>query len=104
MTKLVSRRRVLAGAAGLAAAATLPRTARAQWRPTEAIKIIIPAAPGGTTDLMGRMLGQHVAALIGLGEAAAEQQAKRQRSRDRERTSLSSGHGCTRAPLRHPGG
>ncbi len=48
-----------ATAAGLAAAA-LPCAARAQWRPTEPVKIIIPAAPGGTTDLMGRLLGQHL--------------------------------------------
>ena len=53
----ISRRGVLAGAAALAA---LPRPALAQWRPSEAVRIIIPAAPGGTTDLMGRLLGQHL--------------------------------------------
>ena len=50
----------LPGAAGLAAATALPRAATRQWRPTEAVRIIIPAAPGGTTDLMGRLLGQHL--------------------------------------------
>lgn len=60
MTMPTTRRRVLAGAAGLAAATTLPRSASAQWRPSEAVRIIIPAAPGGTTDLMGRLLGQHL--------------------------------------------
>ena len=50
----------LSGAAGLAAATALPRTSQAEWRPTEAVRIIIPAAPGGTTDLMGRLLGQHL--------------------------------------------
>jgi tripartite-type tricarboxylate transporter receptor subunit TctC len=60
MTMPTTRRRLLAGAAGLAAAATLPRPARAQWRPNDAVRIIIPAAPGGTTDLMGRLLGQHL--------------------------------------------
>ena len=59
MTTLTRRRMLSAAAAGVAAAAW-PRAARAQWRPTEAIKIIIPAAPGGTTDLMGRLLGQHL--------------------------------------------
>ena len=53
-------RRLLSGAAGLAAATALPRFADAQWRPSEAVRIIIPAAPGGTTDLMGRLLGQHL--------------------------------------------
>jgi tripartite-type tricarboxylate transporter receptor subunit TctC len=42
------------------AAAALPRAARADWRPTEAVRIIVPAAPGGTTDVMGRLLGQHL--------------------------------------------
>ena len=56
----ISRRVALAGAAGLAAATALPRRAQAQWRPSEAVRIIIPAAPGGTTDLMGRLLGQHL--------------------------------------------
>jgi tripartite-type tricarboxylate transporter receptor subunit TctC len=54
---MISRRNVLAG---LAAATALPRAASAQWRPSEAVRIIIPAAPGGTTDLMGRLLGQHL--------------------------------------------
>jgi tripartite-type tricarboxylate transporter receptor subunit TctC len=60
MTPSLSRRRLLSGAAGLAAATALPGVARANWRPSEAVRIIIPAAPGGTTDLMGRLLGQHL--------------------------------------------
>ena len=57
MTVKVSRRTVLAGAAGLAA---LPRPAHADWKPAETVRIIVPAAPGGTTDVMGRLLGQHL--------------------------------------------
>ena len=57
MTVKVSRRTVLAGAAGLAA---LPRLAHADWKPNETVRIIVPAAPGGTTDVMGRLLGQHL--------------------------------------------
>ena len=57
MTVKVSRRTVLAGAAGLAA---LPRLAHADWKPAETVRIIVPAAPGGTTDVMGRLLGQHL--------------------------------------------
>src|SRR5437763_15846662 len=54
----ISRRTALAGAAGFAGAPAFP--ARADWRPTEQIRIIAPAAPGGTTDLMGRLLAQHL--------------------------------------------
>ncbi len=55
----ITRRATLLGAGSLAAATALPGAARA-WRPSEAVRIIIPAAPGGTTDLMGRLLGQHL--------------------------------------------
>ena len=59
---LLTRRRALAGAAAtLAAPALVARAALgADWRPTEQVRIIVPAAPGGTTDLMGRLLGQHL--------------------------------------------
>src|SRR3954469_20478418 len=62
MTSQLSRRTVLAGAASLAA---LPRVAQAEWKPTDTIRIIVPAAPGGTTDLMGRLLAQHLQAAWG---------------------------------------
>jgi tripartite-type tricarboxylate transporter receptor subunit TctC len=58
MTDRISRRAALVGAASFAG--TLASPVRADWRPTEQIKIIAPAAPGGTTDLMARMLAQHL--------------------------------------------
>jgi tripartite-type tricarboxylate transporter receptor subunit TctC len=58
MTHRVSRRAVLAQAAGLTSALSVP--ARADWRPTESVRVIAPAAPGGTADLMARLLAQHL--------------------------------------------
>ena len=66
MTHRLSRRGVLSGAAGLAATAAFPRPVQADWRPAEAVRVIIPAAPGGTTDLMGRLLAQHLQVAWGL--------------------------------------
>lgn len=61
MTSPISRRHVLTGAAALSTPAILPRSSLgADWRPTETIRIIVPAAPGGTTDVMGRLLAAHL--------------------------------------------
>jgi tripartite-type tricarboxylate transporter receptor subunit TctC len=59
ITKL-SRRRVLAGAAALTSATILPRTSLADWRPAGTIRVIVPAAAGGSTDVMGRYLAAHL--------------------------------------------
>lgn len=62
MGRLYSRRNVLSAAAAVTATAALPRSGRAagEWRPTETIRIIVPAAAGGATDVMGRLLAAHL--------------------------------------------
>lgn len=61
MTRLPSRRTVLSGAAALSTTSLWPRSLKAaDWRPTETVRIIVPAAPGGSTDVIGRYLAQHL--------------------------------------------
>ena len=60
MTRPLSRRSVLSAAVTLSAAAALPRQAAADWRPTETVRVIVPAAAGGSTDVMGRLLAAHL--------------------------------------------
>jgi tripartite-type tricarboxylate transporter receptor subunit TctC len=50
---------VLAGMLALAGAAT------AQSYPTKPIKLIVPFAPGGPADVIGRIIGQHAGVILG---------------------------------------
>src|SRR5215468_732547 len=57
---LLSRRQLLSGASALSAAALLPRTSLGDWKPTETVRIVVPAAAGGSIDVMGRLLAAHL--------------------------------------------
>ena len=54
----MKRSEFLRGAAALAAAVALPRLAAAvdAWQPRRPIELVVPAAPGGGLDLVGRTL------------------------------------------------
>jgi tripartite-type tricarboxylate transporter receptor subunit TctC len=52
----------VAAAACLAAVAAAATAAVAAGYPSKPITIIVPASPGGVTDMLGRMLAQHFAA------------------------------------------
>jgi len=50
---------------GAVLAATLPLCAAAQPFPSKPIKIIVPYTPGGTTDLLARLVGQKLSERLG---------------------------------------
>ena len=59
-----SRRTILAGLAGVAAAAPL-RDARAAPYPEHAITLVVPFAPGGSTDILARIVAEHLRQALG---------------------------------------
>ena len=60
-----SRMRVTTLFVMLASAAAVPPAGHAQQYPAKAVRIVVPAAPGGGTDLVGRVLGQRLSEALG---------------------------------------
>jgi tripartite-type tricarboxylate transporter receptor subunit TctC len=65
MLKLPHRRQFLHLAAGAAALPAFSRSARAQAFPTRPVRIIVPYAPAGGTDIVARILAQQLSDQLG---------------------------------------
>ncbi len=64
----MNRRDLLLRSALFGAAASIPRPGMAQgsrWSPDRTVRIIIPVAPGGSLDILGRLLARHLAPRLG---------------------------------------
>jgi tripartite-type tricarboxylate transporter receptor subunit TctC len=65
MLKLPHRRHVLHLAAGAAALPVLSCIARAQAYPSRPVRIVVPFAAGGATDIIARLIGQWLSERLG---------------------------------------
>jgi tripartite-type tricarboxylate transporter receptor subunit TctC len=61
----LSRRRLLHGVAGVAAAPMVSATAKAQGYPSRPIRFIVPFPSGGVSDIIARLMGQRLSERFG---------------------------------------
>ncbi len=62
---LLGRRTFLHLAAGAAALPAMSQIASSQTYPTRPVTMIVPFAPGGATDVVGRIVGEYLSRMLG---------------------------------------
>jgi tripartite-type tricarboxylate transporter receptor subunit TctC len=61
----IASRIISAGLIGVCAMACAAEPARAESYPSKVIKLVVPAGPGGPTDLLARLIAERMAAALG---------------------------------------
>ncbi|MFL5333201.1 MAG: Bug family tripartite tricarboxylate transporter substrate binding protein, partial [Geminicoccaceae bacterium] len=61
---MITRRRALALTAGLAPSLAGAQTAQA-WRPDRPVRLVVPFAPGGSNDIVGRIIADTASQALG---------------------------------------
>jgi len=62
---MTTRRQTLALALGALAAPTIVQAQGAAWRPNRPMRLVVPFAPGGSNDIVARIIGESVASALG---------------------------------------